>query len=36
MFIDPESNNDLDECVRLCKFYMKIDEKISTKNDMDN
>ena len=36
MFIDPESDNDLDECVRLCKFYINTDEKISTKNDMDN
>ncbi len=35
MFIDKDSDNDLDECVRLCKFYMNQD-KDSTKNEMDN
>jgi hypothetical protein len=35
MFIDPESNNDLDECVRMCKYYMSQEEKNCTKNEMD-
>lgn len=35
MFVDKNSDNDLDECMRLCKFYMNEDEN-STKNDMDS
>ena len=35
MFIDKDSDNDLDECVRMCKFYMNQDKE-STKNEMDN
>jgi len=35
MFIDPESNNDLDECVRMCKYYMSTNEKDCTKSEMD-
>ena len=34
MFIDKDSNNDLDECVRMCKFYMNQDKE-STKSEMD-
>jgi hypothetical protein len=36
MFVDPDSNNDLDECVRLCKNYMNTNEKDCTKEEMDN
>ena len=35
MFVDKDSNNDLDECIRMCKFYMNQGED-STKSEMDH
>lgn len=34
MFIDKDSNNNLDDCVRMCKFYMNQGEDC-TKSEMD-